>query len=151
MKAFVKRHKLVHIWAALLLVLYGVYWYGISSPERANAVSTATQRLKDGYAGFYYLFPFSVVEWFYVFFILGMAAWTAVLFHRVRTQKGRRVDAAYGCLAGMLCLGLTAYGLACVLWGVNYYADGFQEKGGGYTPPVQSEELDRVASLFADR
>ncbi|MDE7243636.1 MAG: DUF3810 domain-containing protein, partial [Oscillospiraceae bacterium] len=48
-------------------------------------------------------------------------------------------------------LGLTAYGLACVLWGVNYYADGFQEKSGVYAQPVTAEELDRVATLFAER
>ena len=61
-----------------MLALFGVYWYGISSPQAANAVSRATQVLKDGYARLWYLFPFSVVEWFYAAFILGMAAWAAV-------------------------------------------------------------------------
>ena len=64
MLAFLKRHRIVHIWALGVLALFGVYWYGISSPQAANAVSGATQALKDGYARLWYLFPFSVVEWF---------------------------------------------------------------------------------------
>ena len=151
MLGFIRRHKLVHIWAAGVLALFGAYWYGISSPGAANAVSGVTQAVKDGYARFWYLFPFSVVEWFYVFFILGILAWVVVLFHRVRTWKGRRAEAAYGCAMGIACLSLTAYGLYCLLWGVNYYADGFQEKSGIYAQPVTVEELDRVASWFAQR
>ncbi|MCI9058104.1 MAG: DUF3810 domain-containing protein, partial [Oscillospiraceae bacterium] len=143
-----KRHRIVHIWALGVLALFGVYWYGISSPQAANAVSRATQVLKDGYARLWYLFPFSVVEWFYAAFILGMAAWAAVLFHRLRTWRGRRLEAAYGCLMGMACLALTAAGLYCALWGVNYYADGFQEKSGIYARPVTTEDLDRVTTRF---
>ena len=148
---FIKRHKFVHIWTLGVLALFCCYWYGVSSPEAANAVSGATQIVKDSYARFWYLFPFSVVEWFYVLFILGMIAWAAVLLHRVRTRRGHRADAAYGCAVGMACLGLTAYGLYCLLWGVNYYAAGFQEKSGLYAQPVKVEELDRVASWFAQR
>lgn len=150
MKAFLRRHRGVHIWLAGVLALFGVYWYAISTTERANAVSTVTQRLKDGYARLWYLFPFSVVEWFYVAFILGMGAWLAVLFYRLRTWKGRRLQGAYGCVMGMLCLWLTARGLYCVGWGVNYYADGFQEKSGIYAQPVSVEELTRVTAYFAE-
>lgn len=148
MRAFIKRHKLVHIWALAVLALFSVYWYGISSPEAANAVSGVTQIIKDGYAGFWYLFPFSVVEWFYVFFILGVLVWIAVFLHRVCT---RQADAACGCLMGIACLCLTAYGLYCLLWGVNYYADGFQKKSGVYAQPVTAEELNRAASWFVQR
>ena len=151
MRNFIKQHRLVHIWALGVLALFCCYWYGISSPEAANAVSGSTQLLKDGYARFWYLFPFSVVEWFYVFFILGLVAWAAVLLHRIRTRKGHRANAAYGCIAGMACLGLTAYGLYCLLWGVNYYADGFQKQSGIYAQPVTVEELERVTGWFAQR
>ena len=37
-----------------------------------------------------------------------------------------------------------------MLWGVNYYADGFQEKSGIYAQPVTVEELERVATYFAE-
>ena len=84
-------------------------------------------------------------------FILGILAWAAVLFHRLRTRRGRRLDTAYGCLMGMACLCLTAYGFYCAAWGVNYYADGFQVKSGIYAKPVEEAELDRVATWFAQR
>lgn len=151
MKAFLKRHWRVHTWLLGILALFSVYWYGISSREAANAVSSITQRMKDGYAKLWYLFPFSVVEWFYVAFIVGVLAWLAVLFHRLRTWRGRRLEAAYGCILGILCLFLTTYGFYCTAWGVNYYADGFQEKSGVYAQPVTVDELERVALYFTEK
>ena len=151
MRAFFKRHMGVHIWALGVLALFGTYWYGISSRQAANAVSAVTQAVKDGYARLWYLFPFSVVEWFYAVFIAGAGAWLAVLFHRLRAGKGRRGQIAYGGLLGLACLFLTAYGLYCVGWGVNYYADGFQEKSGVYAQPVTVDELERVALLFSGK
>lgn len=151
MREFLKRHRGVHIWLLGVLALFGVYWYGISSPRAANAISAFTQKMKDGYARLWYLFPFSVVEWFYAAFILGVMAWLAVLFHRLRTRKGRRWDTAYGGVLGLVCLFLTTYGFYCVTWGVNYYADGFQEKSGIYAQPVTVEELERVTAYFTEK
>lgn len=149
MRAFFKRHLGVHIWALGVLALFGVYWYGISSRQAADAVSAVTQTVKDGWANLWYLFPFSVVEWFYAAFILGVLVWLAVLLRRLRTGRGRRGEIAYGGVLGLACLCLTAYGLYCVGWGVNYYASGFQEKSGVYAQPVTVDELERVALLFS--
>ena len=88
MKAFFKRRLAVHIWFLAALVPYGLYLLGISSREAANAVSGITQALKDGYAWFWYLFPFSVVEWFYVAFAVGVLAVLAVLLRRLRSWRG---------------------------------------------------------------
>ena len=150
MRAFLKRHRAVHIWALLVAALFGLYAWGISSREAANAVSAVTQTLKDGYARLWYLFPFSVVEWFYVAFILAVILWIIILAVRVAKgpDRGRRL---YGGLLGLACFCLTAWGLYCVLWGVNYYADGFQEKSGIYAQPVEVEELERVTWYFAER
>ncbi len=151
MRGLLRRHRGVHIWLLGVLALFGVYWYGISSPRAANAVSSFTQGMKDGYAGLWYLFPFSVVEWFYVAFILGVMAWIAVLFYRLRTRKGRRWDTFYGGALGLACLFLTTYGFYCVTWGVNYYADGFQVKSGIYAQPVTAGELERVTLYFTEK
>lgn len=151
MKAFLKRHRRVHIWLLCVLAEFGIYGYGISSRRAANAVSAATQRLKDGYAKLWYLFPFSVVEWFYVIFIIAVMAWLAILFHWLRTRRGNRLDTAYGGLLGLVCLFLTVNGFAGITWGVNYYADGFQEKSGIYAQPVTVDELERVALLFTEK
>lgn len=151
MRAFLKRHMAVHIWALAVLALFGTYWYGISSRNAANAVSAVTQAVKDGCAGLWYLLPFSVVEWFYVIFIVTVLAWLAVLAFRLCAGKGRRLQIAYGGVLGLACLCLTAYGLYCVGWGVNYYADGFQEKSGVYSQPVTVDELEQVALLFTEK
>ena len=152
MKAFFKRRLAVHIWFLAALVPYGLYLLGISSREAANAVSGITQALKDGYAWFWYLFPFSVVEWFYAAFAVGVLAVLAVLLRRLRSWRGRRLEGAYGCDMVLACMFLTAGGLYCLLWGVNYYADGFQEKSGVYAQTeVSADELERVADLFAER
>ena len=149
MGAFWKRHRAVHIWALLVAALFGLYAWGISSREAANAVSAVTQAMKDGYARLWYRFPFSVVAWFYVIFILTVIVWVVVL--AVRAVKGPdRGHRLYGGILGLACLCLTAWGLYCVLWGVNYYADGFQEKSGVYARPVEVEELERVARDFAE-
>lgn len=151
MTAFLKRHWRVHIWLLGILAMFGIYWCGISSRTAANAVSAVTQSLKDGYARLWYLFPFSVVEWFYAAFILGIMAWLAVLFHRLRTRKGNRWDIAYSGLLGLACFCLTPYSFACVAWGVNYYADGFQDLSGIYAQPVTVDELERVALYFTEK
>lgn len=149
MRAFLKRHWAVHIWVLLVAALFGLYAYGISSREAANAVSAVTQAMKDGYARLWYLFPFSVVEWFYVIFILTVIIWVVVLVIRVvkGPERGHRL---YGGMLGLACLCLTAWGLYCVLWGVNYYADGFQEKSGIYAQPVEVEKLEQVTRYFAE-
>ncbi len=149
MGAFFRRHRRVHIWALGVLALFAIYWYGISSRGAANAVSGVTQRLKDGYAQLWYLFPFSVVEWFYVAFILAAAAWVVLLCRRLLARREGRAHTAYGGLLGLTCLFLTAYGFYCVAWGVNYYADGFQEKSGIYAQPVTVESLERTAGYFS--
>ena len=149
MGAFWKRHRAVHIWALLVAALFGLYAWGISSREAANAVSAVTQAMKDGYARLWYRFPFSVVEWFYVIFILTVIVWVVVVV--IWAVKGPdRGHRLYGGILGLACLCLTAWGLYCVLWGVNYYADGFQEKSGIYAQPVTVEELERVATYFAE-
>ena len=149
MRAFLKRHRAVHIWALLVAALFGLYSWGISSRQAANAVSAVTQAMKDGYARLWYLFPFSVVEWFYVIFILPVIIWVVVLVIRVvkGPERGHRL---YGGMLGLACLCLTAWGLYCVLWGVNYYADGFQEKSGIYAQPVEVEKLEQVTRYFAE-
>ena len=43
-----------------------------------------------------------------------------------------------------------ARGRYVTLWGVNYYADGFQEKSGLYAQDVEVPELYRVAAYFTE-
>ena len=148
MSEFFKRYRAVHIWALAVAAMFGLYYWSISSPETANRVTAVTQTIKDGYGAFWYLLPFSAVEWMYVAFILAVMIWLVVVIHRIRTKPEKK-HTAYGGLLGLACLCLTVWGFYCIFWGVNYYADGFQVKSGIYAQPVAVEELERVTRDFA--
>ena len=83
-KNFLKRYALLHGWVLVLVVWFAAYTAVIHSRAAANAVTAVTQRIKDGFAAVWYIFPFSVVEWFYVAFILLMIIWLVVLAVRLR-------------------------------------------------------------------
>ncbi len=148
--SFFRRHRGVHIWLLAVLAAFGLYRWAISSAAAANRVVAVTQVIKDGYAAFWYRFPFSVVEWMYAAFILTVLVWLVVLVRRVR-RSGEKGHTLYGGGVGLLCLCLSVWGFYCLFWGVNYYADGFQERSGVYARPVTVEELERVTWDFAEQ
>lgn len=148
MKDFWKRHRMVHRWGLLLVAVFALYRVTIARSVTANAVCAVTQRIKDGFAAVWYHVPFSVVEWWYVALILLALFWLGAVI--VRTRKSHeKLHTAYGGIASLLCLGLSVWAFYCFFWGVNYYADGFQEKSGIYAEQVSVEELERVAKQFA--
>ncbi|MEG1594067.1 MAG: DUF3810 domain-containing protein, partial [Oscillibacter sp.] len=65
--------------------------------------------------------------------------------------KGRRGLRAYSAVLGGVCFGLSIYVGFCLLWGVNYYTDSFQEKSGIVAQDVAAEDLLAVTQYFADR
>ena len=148
MRNFFRRHRGVHIWAIALAAVFAFYRWAISGAAAANAVTAVTQRIKDGYAHFWYLFPFSVVEWMYVgFILLAIFRLGSVI---LQTHKStEKLHTLYGGLLSLACLGLSVWGFYCIFWGVNYYADGFQEKSGIYAEKISVDELERVATHFA--
>ena len=148
MGKLLKRHRVVHIWLAALAVLFGLYTAVIRSAAAANVVSAVTQRIKDGYARLWYLFPFSVVEWMYVGFILLVLFWLGAVICRAK-KSDKKLHTLYGGIGALLCLCLSVWCFYCFFWGVNYYADGFQEKSGIYAEGASVDELERVAEMFA--
>ncbi|MBR2132408.1 MAG: DUF3810 domain-containing protein [Oscillospiraceae bacterium] len=149
-KNFLKRYALLHGWVLVLVVWFAAYTAVIHSRAAANAVTAVTQRIKDGFAAVWYIFPFSVVEWFYVAFILLVIVWLVVLAVRLR-QGGARLHIAYSGLLSLACLCLSVWGFYCTMWGINYYADGFQEKSSIYAQPVAVDELERVTLYFVQQ
>lgn len=146
---FIKRHWIPHLWLLLLAALFLIYGGVIGNGPAANAVAFATQAIKDSLAAVWYIFPFSVVEWLYVAFILGCMILVVMLIVRVR-KSSKKLHTLYGGLLTLACLCLSVWWYYCMMWGVNYYADGFQEKSGIYAQPVTVEELERVATYFAE-
>ena len=98
-----------------------------------------------------YLVPFSVMEVVEVLAALlgiGYAVWSAAAVVRAR---GRRRERAYGAALGAACALLSVWAGFCLLWGVSYWADGFQDKSGIYAQPVALEDLRNVTEYFAAR
>ena len=58
---------------------------------------------------------------------------------------------AYGAALGAACILLSVWAGFCLLWGVNYWTDSFQDKSGIYAQPVALEDLREVTAFFADR
>ena len=90
MKRFVIKHGKLHLWLALLGVLFCVYGAVIRSRSAANAVTAATQAVKNLLASVLSVVPFSVVEWMYVAFILAVMVWLVVVIHRIRTRPEKK-------------------------------------------------------------
>lgn len=149
MKSFLKKHRMEHLWAIGLAALFVLYAAVIGNRTAANAVVAATQRIKDGFAAVWYIFPFSVVEWLYVGFILLVIGWIVALIVRV-CRSEEKLHTAYRGVLMLACLCLSVWWFYCMMWGVNYYADGFQEKSGIYAQAVSVDELERVAREFAE-
>ena len=149
MRSFLKKHRPEHLWAVILAALFALYAAVIDNRAAANAVVAATQKIKDGFAAVWYIFPFSVVEWLYVAFILLVIVWIASLIVHVR-RSGEKFHTAYRGVLMLACLCLSVWWFYCTMWGVNYYADGFQEKSGIYAQAVSVDELERVAREFAE-
>lgn len=68
---------------------------------------------------------------------------------RLITEKGRRGRIVYRFVLTAVCTVLTVYAGFSLLWGVNYYAESFQEQSGVYARESTPEELARVTEYFA--
>ena len=152
MKTFFRKHKKLHIWLlADGVLLLGFFllrrWRGLM-----NAVAdTLTGPLRRGLGKVCYLVPFSVMEAVEVLAVLlgvGYLIWSA---RAVVRAKGRRRDRAYGAALGAVCTLLAVWAGFCLLWGVNYWTDGFQDKSGICAQPVALEDLREVTAYFAAR
>jgi hypothetical protein len=79
---------------------------------------------------------------FTVFYVV----WSVAAVIRARGHRGHR---AVGAVLGAACVGLTIYAGFCLLWGVNYYTDSFQDRSGIYAEKVAQDDLVRVTEYFA--
>lgn len=98
-----------------------------------------------------YLTDISVMEVLEVLLVLGSLAyviWNAVAVIRAGGRRGQR---AYGAVLGAACVGLTVWAGFCLLWGVNYWTDSFQDQSGIYAEPVAQEDLLAVTEYFASQ
>ena len=152
MNAFFHKYRKLHIWllvdGVLLLAFFtlrGQRWLMNALAERF------TSPLRRGLGRLCYLVPFSVmelVEVLAVLFGVGYLVWNVIAVVRAGDQRGSR---AYRGVLGAVCIVLSIWAGFCLLWGVNYWTDGFQDQSGIYAQPVALEDLRAVTAYFAER
>ena len=152
MKEHLRKYKKLHIWlladCALVLAFFllrGQRWL-------MNGVADyVTGPLRRGLGKACYLVPFSVMEVVEVLAVLFGAGYVVWSIRAVARARGERGSRAYGAALGAACVLLSVWAGFCLLWGVNYWTDSFQDKTGIYAQPVALEDLREVTAYFADR
>lgn len=150
MKEFFLHHKKLHLWLLAELALLAAF--GLVRGDRAlmNALaSQVTVPLRRAIGRLCYRVDFSVAEVLCILLALLVPAYLLWSVIDVVRARGHRRRQAYGAVLGAACLGLTVYVGFCALWGVDSYADGFQEKSGITAQPVSVEDLRDVTLYFA--
>ena len=149
---FWKNHKKLHIWLGADLAVLGLYLALRHDRGLMNGFADRiTTPLKGALGRLCALTSLSVMELLYV--LAGAAALVYVVGSVIAVVKarGRRGQRAYGAvlLAADVCL--TVYALFCLMWGVNYWTDSFQDRSGIAAQPVAAEDLEAVTAYFAQQ
>ena len=152
MRAFLKAHQKLHIWFLTNLILLGAFLLARHQKAWMNALADhVTTPLKTALGRLWGAVPFSVMEVLYTLAgaaAIGYILWSAISVARAKGYRGRR---AYGAVLGALCAAWSVYLVFCLLWGVNYWTDSFQDKSGIREEAVPLEELTAVTAWVAHR
>ena len=149
---FWKNHKKLHIWLGADLAVLGLYLALRHDRGLMNGFADRiTTPLKGALGRLCALTSLSVMEMLYV--LAGAAALAYVVGSVIAVVKarGRRGQRAYGALLLAADVCLTVYALFCLMWGVNYWTDSFQDRSGITAQPVAAEDLEAVTAYFAQQ
>ena len=150
MKQLIREHQGKHIWLLAAAALFLLFLLLRSNQGLMTwLVDHITQPFKQGLGALTYLVPIPLAELLYIAMALGLVWYIVRSALLIRREKGRRPRTAYLRLVGLLCAVLTVLDWFCLAWGINYYADGFQERSGiTAQETISTEELYRVMDYF---
>lgn len=151
-KAFCRQNRGRLILLGILLGWAVFFEIGKNSKPLMNWMTTwLSTPLKRGIAFCLDWYPWSGAELLIVgaaVALLGFLVWWIVDLIR---KKGERIRLSLRRALLLLCAGLLCLNGFSFCWGMNYYADGFEEKSGIYGRASTPEELYRVTAAFAAR
>lgn len=151
LKTFFLKYKKLHIWLLLDCGLLLAYFLLRGQRGLMNALADrVTGPLRRFLGRLCYLVSFSVMELLEVLLILfaiGYLVWSIAAV--IRAERGQRGSRAYGAALMAVCAALSVCAGFCLLWGINYWTDSFQDKSGIYAQPVALEDLKAVTEYFA--
>ena len=152
MGAFLKRHKKLHIWLAADLCALAAFWAFRGNRAWMNVLADqVTSPLRQAIGRVCYLVEISIMEVLSVLLVLAGAAYLVWSITAIRRAKGRRWDRSYSAILGAVCVGLAIYAGFCLLWGINFWTDSFQDKSGIRAEPVVQDDLQAVTEYFAQQ
>ncbi len=149
MERFFKKFQKLHIWLLVDLALMALFVLTRGNRAAMNALTDyVTEPLKRAIGSVTYLVDFSVAEMLYVTAILVgviLIPWAV----RALVESERKWQTLYRMVLGAVCAGLSIYVGMTLLWGVNYYADSFQDKSGIYGREASVAELETLTRIMA--
>ena len=150
MRAFFRRHRGLHIWFLAVCGVLCLYFALRTVPGLMNWVSRqVVMPLERAVASVCYRASFSVAELLYAIAAGVVLLWMGATVRRLITDQGRRGRVLYRFALTAVCAVLTVYAGFSLLWGVNYYAESFQQQSGVYARESTPEELAQVTEHFA--
>ena len=148
MKRFFKKYQKLHVWLLADLALIGLFLLTRGNRAAMNALTGyVTEPLKRAIGKVTYLVDLSVAEVIYVTAIL-VGVMLIPCGIRALVESRRKWQTLYRIVLGAACAGLSIYVGMTLLWGVNYYADSFQDKSGIYAREASVEELEELARIM---
>jgi hypothetical protein len=152
MKTFFLNHKKLHLWLLADFGLLAAFWLCRGNRAWMNALADhVTGPLRQAVGRVCYLTDVSVMEVLEVLLALGALIYVIWSVAAVVKARGRRGNRAYSAALGAACIGLSVYVGFCLLWGVNFWTDSFQDRSGITAEAVSAEDLEAVTAYFADR
>ena len=148
---FFKTHRKLHIWLLADLMLLAAFLLARGHRQWMNAwervVSAPIRRALGSLCD---RVSFSVMEVLYVLAAVLMLAYVVWSIAAVVRARGRRKRRACSAVLGAACAGLSICAVTCLLWGVCYYTDTFQDRSGIRAEEVSLPDLTAVTAWFAE-
>lgn len=150
MKTYWNSYRKTHYWLFSALGFILLFQLVKESRSLVNAiVNNVTAPIKKAIASLCAFVPFSVAEVLLCIAALGAVILLGFIIYQIcrSANKGRE---ALRWLEIILAIAATVYAGFCLLWGLNYYSDNFQELSGIYAQPLSLEQLEQTTRYFAD-
>ena len=150
MKRFIKENRGRLAWLAGLLAFLLLFLAARTSRTLMNWVARrVTGPLKDAVGTLCGHTDASVAEVLCLALVAAAIFWLASLVRSLVTERRRAAVLARHVLV-LACIALSIYAGFCLLWGVNYYPDSFQEQSGIYARSGTVAELETLTETFAE-
>ena len=152
MKALFLKYKKLHLWLLVNLILLAAYFLLRGQKALMTALAeNITAPIRQAIGRLCYLTEISVMEVLCVLLIVGAIAYVIWSIAAVIRAKDRRAGRTYSAVLGAANIALSICVGFCLLWGINYGAETFQDKSGIYAEPVAYEDLAAVTVYFAQQ